>query len=131
MRLYRQLVADLLVGDYLRVVSQVPNEDQRPGCFRRVEKIEYIEAPQTSSSPTVSTTSSRKRPSGGGHRQAPRLICQRCFAAMADSRCVRTSGMTSSVRPVRDFQPHSQLALRRPVPAGRALTTVTLCPATC
>ena len=45
MRVYRQLVADLLVGDYLQVVSHVPNQDQRPECFRRVEKIEYIEAP--------------------------------------------------------------------------------------
>jgi len=34
-----------LVGDYLQVVSHVPDEDQRPECFRRVEKIEYIEAP--------------------------------------------------------------------------------------
>jgi hypothetical protein len=45
MNVYRKLVADLLVGDYLQVVSHVPNEDQRPECFRRVEKIEYIEAP--------------------------------------------------------------------------------------
>src|SRR6266508_5712197 len=39
--------------------------------------------------------------------------------------------MTCSVLPVRDFQPHSQLALRRPLPAGGAGLTVTLCPATC
>jgi hypothetical protein len=45
MNVYRKLVADLLVGDYHQVVSHVPNEDQRPECFRRVEKIEYIEAP--------------------------------------------------------------------------------------
>ena len=44
MNVYRKLVSDLLVGDYLRVVTHVPNEDQRPECFRRVEKIEYIEA---------------------------------------------------------------------------------------
>ena len=71
MRVYRQLVADLLVGDYLRVVSQVPNEDQRPECFRRVEKIEYIEAPQTSSSPTASTTSAAGFPSS---RRGDRLV---------------------------------------------------------
>jgi hypothetical protein len=45
MNVYCKQVADLLVGDYLRVVSHVPNEDQRPECFRRVEKIEYIETP--------------------------------------------------------------------------------------
>jgi hypothetical protein len=45
MNVYQKLVADLLVGDYLQLVSHVPNEDQRPECFRRVEKIEYIEAP--------------------------------------------------------------------------------------
>jgi hypothetical protein len=55
MNVYRKLAADLLVGDYLRVVSHVPNEDQRPECFRRVEKIEYIEALPTSSSPTASS----------------------------------------------------------------------------
>jgi len=41
----RKLVAELLVGDDLQVVSHVPDEDQRPESFRRVEKIEYIEAP--------------------------------------------------------------------------------------
>jgi hypothetical protein len=45
MNVYHKSAADLLVGDYLQVVSHVPNEDQRPECFRRVEKIEYIEAP--------------------------------------------------------------------------------------
>ena len=45
MNVYRKLVSDLLVGDYLQVVAHVPNEDQRPECFRRVEKVEYIEAP--------------------------------------------------------------------------------------
>jgi hypothetical protein len=45
MNVYKKLVHDLLVGDYLQVVTHVPNEDNRPECFRRVEKIEYIEAP--------------------------------------------------------------------------------------
>jgi hypothetical protein len=45
MNVYRKLVSELLVGDYLQVVAHVPNEDQRPECFRRVEKIEYIDAP--------------------------------------------------------------------------------------
>jgi hypothetical protein len=48
MNVYRKLVHDLLVGDYLQVVTHdpdEPDEDSRPECFRRVEKIEYIEAP--------------------------------------------------------------------------------------
>jgi hypothetical protein len=45
MNVYRKLAADVLVDGYLQVVSHMPNEDQRPECFRRVEKIEYIEAP--------------------------------------------------------------------------------------
>ena len=45
MNIYHKSAADLLVGDYLQVVAHVPNEDQRPECFRRVEKIEYIDAP--------------------------------------------------------------------------------------
>jgi hypothetical protein len=45
MNVYRKLVSDLLVGDYLQVVTHEPDEDNRPECFRRVEKIEYIDAP--------------------------------------------------------------------------------------
>jgi hypothetical protein len=45
MRVYRKLVADLLVGDYLAVVRDTSGTDPRPECFRRVEKIEYVEAP--------------------------------------------------------------------------------------
>jgi len=45
MNVYQKLVHDLLVGDYLQVVTHGPDEDNRPECFRRVEKIEYIEAP--------------------------------------------------------------------------------------
>jgi hypothetical protein len=44
MRVYRKLVGDLLVGDYLGVVSNTSGGDRRPECYRRVEKIEYIEA---------------------------------------------------------------------------------------
>jgi hypothetical protein len=39
MKVYRELVTDLLVGGYLQVVSHVPNEDQRPECLRRIEKL--------------------------------------------------------------------------------------------
>jgi hypothetical protein len=39
--------------------------------------------------------------------------------------------MTCSVRPIRDSQPHSQLARRWPLVAWPAGLTVTLCPATC
>jgi hypothetical protein len=52
-------------------------------------------------------------------------------AARAASRCVRISGMTCSVLPIRDCQPHSQLAWRWPLSARPAGLTVTLCPATC
>jgi hypothetical protein len=44
----------------------------------------------------------------------------------AASRCVRISGMTCSVRPGRDLQPHSQLARRTSLAAGEAAVTVTL-----
>ena len=45
MRVYEKLVADLLVGDYLAVVKDTSGTGPRPECFRRVEKIEYIEPP--------------------------------------------------------------------------------------
>jgi len=59
--------------------------------------------------------------------------CLACVwvARTASSRCVRISGMTCSVLPLRDSQPHSQLARRWPLLAGAAGLTVTLCPATC
>jgi hypothetical protein len=52
-------------------------------------------------------------------------------AARAASRWVRISGMTCSVLPIRDSQPHSQLAWRWPLWVGAAGLTVILCPATC
>jgi hypothetical protein len=52
-------------------------------------------------------------------------------AARAASRWVRISGMTCSVLPIRDAQPHSQLAQRWLVLGRAADLTVTLCPATC
>jgi hypothetical protein len=52
-------------------------------------------------------------------------------AARAASRWVRISGMTCSVLPIRDSQPHWQLARRWPRSARAAGLTVTLCPATC
>jgi hypothetical protein len=52
-------------------------------------------------------------------------------AAKAASRWVRISGMTCSVLPIQDSQPHSQLARRWPLSARAAGLTVTLCPATC
>jgi hypothetical protein len=39
--------------------------------------------------------------------------------------------MTCSVLPIREFQPHSQLARRWALSAGVAGLTVTLCPTTC
>jgi hypothetical protein len=52
-------------------------------------------------------------------------------AARAASRWVRICGMTCSVLPIRDCQPHWQLARRWPRVARAAGLTVTLCPATC
>jgi hypothetical protein len=63
----------------------------------------------------------------GAWRGPPR----RWLAARAASRWVRISGMTCSVLPTPDSQPHSQLARRRPRSARPAGATVTLCPATC
>jgi hypothetical protein len=55
----------------------------------------------------------------------------RWAAARAASRWVRIWGMTCSVLPIPDSQPHWQLARRWPRPVGAAGLTVTLCPATC
>ena len=52
-------------------------------------------------------------------------------AARAASRWVRISGMTCSVLPTRDSQPHWQLARRWPLLARPAGLTLTLCPGTC
>ena len=52
-------------------------------------------------------------------------------AARAASRWVRISGMTCSVLPIRDCQPHWQLARRWLVLLGAVGLTVTLCPGTC
>jgi hypothetical protein len=67
MNVYQKLVHDLLIGDYLQVVTHVPDEDNRPECFRRVEKIEYIEALPNRSSTAARSTSS---PAGFLRRQA-------------------------------------------------------------
>jgi hypothetical protein len=52
-------------------------------------------------------------------------------AARAASRWARIWGMTCSVLPTRDCQPHWQLPRRWPRSVGAAGLTVTLCPATC
>ena len=52
-------------------------------------------------------------------------------AARAPSRWVRISGMTCSVLPIEDVQPHSQLARRWLLRVGAADLTMTLCPVTC
>jgi hypothetical protein len=54
-----------------------------------------------------------------------------CLDATAASRWVRICGMTCSVRPCGDRQPHWQLAWRCPLPAGGAAVITTLCPVTC
>jgi hypothetical protein len=56
---------------------------------------------------------------------------RRWVAARAASRWVRISGMTCSVLPILDCQPHWQLACRWPRSGRAAGLTVTLCPATC
>ena len=52
-------------------------------------------------------------------------------AARAASRWVRIWGMTCSVLPIRDCQPHSHPAWRWPRSARAAGRTMTLCPVTC
>jgi hypothetical protein len=92
---------------------------------------------------TVGTTSvgvlRRHRVSRWGERQGRKLLerglvgclTRGWVAATAASRWVRISGMTCSVLPIRDSQPHWQLARRWPLSVRAAGLTVTLCPATC
>jgi hypothetical protein len=81
----------------------------------------------------------RHRVSRWGERQGRKLLerglvgclTRGWVAATAASRWVRISGMTCSVLPIRDSQPHWQLARRWPLSVRAAGLTVTLCPATC